>query len=227
MVKTKKCTKCRKTKDISAFGKHKSGKDGIRAQCRKCVSLSVNVWNVKNKERKKVINKNWRDNNKERRRETDRKWQKKNKKRRNAYFKIYNKNWQKKNRLQHNKTTRENNKKRYHTDPLFKMKRILRSRLRIALKSKKWRKNSKFTVYIGCTSEELKKHMECLWQPGMSWENHSLHGWHIDHIIPLASAKTEEEMIRLCHYTNLQPLWKEDHNKKTTTDWEKIKGKNG
>jgi hypothetical protein len=39
----------------------------------------------------------------------------------------------------------------------------------------------------------------------MNWSNRNL--WHIDHIIPLASAKTEEEMIKLCHYTNLQPLW--------------------
>ena len=48
----------------------------------------------------------------------------------------------------------------------------------------------------------------------MSWETHSLYGWHIDHIIPLSSAKTEEEIYQLCHYTNLQPLWAEDNLKK-------------
>ena len=37
---------------------------------------------------------------------------------------------------------------------------------------------------------------------------------HIDHIIPLSSAKTEEEVYRLCHYTNLQPLWAEENLKK-------------
>jgi hypothetical protein len=41
----------------------------------------------------------------------------------------------------------------------------------------------------------------------MSWENHGMYGWHIDHIIPLASAKDEDEIYKLCHYTNLQPLW--------------------
>jgi hypothetical protein len=45
----------------------------------------------------------------------------------------------------------------------------------------------------------------------MSWENYGFYGWHIDHIIPLCSAKNEEELKRLCHYTNLQPLWSTDN----------------
>lgn len=48
----------------------------------------------------------------------------------------------------------------------------------------------------------------------MSWENHGLFGWHIDHKIPLSSAKDEEELKKLCHYTNLQPLWAIDNIKK-------------
>ena len=48
----------------------------------------------------------------------------------------------------------------------------------------------------------------------MSWENHGIHGWHIDHIIPLSSGKTEDEILELFHYTNLQPLWAVDNLKK-------------
>ena len=47
----------------------------------------------------------------------------------------------------------------------------------------------------------------------MSWENHGK--WHIDHIIPLSTANTEEDILNLCHYTNLQPLWAEDNIKKS------------
>ena len=46
----------------------------------------------------------------------------------------------------------------------------------------------------------------------MNWENKGLYngtfnfGWDIDHIIPLSSASCKEDIIRLNHYTNLQPL---------------------
>jgi hypothetical protein len=48
----------------------------------------------------------------------------------------------------------------------------------------------------------------------MTWDNYGVGGWEIDHIIPLASAKTEEEVYKLCHYTNLQPLWANENFKK-------------
>lgn len=47
----------------------------------------------------------------------------------------------------------------------------------------------------------------------MNWDNYGK--WHIDHIIPLASAKTEEEMCNLFHYKNLQPLWASDNFRKS------------
>jgi hypothetical protein len=54
----------------------------------------------------------------------------------------------------------------------------------------------------------------------MTFENHGAGDdcWQIDHIIPLLTAKTEEDVIRLSHYTNLQPLWTIDHKKKTASD---------
>jgi hypothetical protein len=46
----------------------------------------------------------------------------------------------------------------------------------------------------------------------MTWENHG--EWHLDHIKSLASSKTEQELYKRCHYTNLQPLWAIDNIKK-------------
>ena len=65
---------------------------------------------------------------------------------------------------------------------------------------------------MGCSYEFLKEHLEKQFVDGMSWENRS--EWHIDHIIPLSSAKNEDEIYKLCHYTNLQPLWAIDNIKK-------------
>jgi hypothetical protein len=45
----------------------------------------------------------------------------------------------------------------------------------------------------------------------MNWNNYGYYGWHIDHIKPLSSAKNEFELIKLFHYTNLQPLWWKDN----------------
>jgi hypothetical protein len=67
---------------------------------------------------------------------------------------------------------------------------------------------------VGCTQDELFKHIEAQFTDGMSWDR--LGDIEIDHIIPLASAKTEEELIALCHYTNLQPLWAEHNRLKGT-----------
>ena len=70
---------------------------------------------------------------------------------------------------------------------------------------------------IGLHPIDLKNYIENKFTEGMSWDNYGK--WHIDHIIPLNSAKTEEEIIKLCYYTNLQPLWASDNiRKKDKTD---------
>jgi hypothetical protein len=60
---------------------------------------------------------------------------------------------------------------------------------------------------LGCDLTIFKSHFESLFKEGMTWKNHGKWGWHIDHIVPLDTAKTVEDMGRLCHYKNLQPLW--------------------
>jgi hypothetical protein len=74
------------------------------------------------------------------------------------------------------------------------------------------KKNKTFEI-VGCTPEFLKEHLEKQFVDGMTWENRNK--WHIDHKLPLSSAKTEEELYKLCHYTNLQPLWAEENLKKS------------
>lgn len=134
-------------------------------------------------------------------------YQKKNPNR-NGYVQKYNKNFQKE------KGVYPNNYRRRH-DEMFRLAVDARNRMYQELTRNKWNRTTKFKDYIGCTLDELCKHLEGQFQPGMTWENHSLYGWHIDHIIPLSSAKTPEDLYKLFHYTNLQPLWAAENIKKS------------
>lgn len=135
-----------------------------------------------------------------------------NSERMNSNKKEYNKkNWEKVLSRQQNYI-----KKRRDEDEMFRLCFNLRSRLRSFLSIKNLRRRKDMERYdaIGCSPSELKLHIENLFVEGMSWENYGFRGWHIDHIIPLSSAKTYEEAIKLNHYTNLQPLWAIDNLKK-------------
>ena len=97
----------------------------------------------------------------------------------------------------------ENNK--YKTDINFKLKKLVRGRLTKILKGKKL-----FTTMelIGCTVDELKKHLESKFEPWMNWENQGRGGWDIDHIIAMSKfdLKCPVQQHACCHWSNLQPL---------------------
>jgi len=82
----------------------------------------------------------------------------------------------------------------------------------MSIRNKGYTKKSKTYEILGCTFEEFKLHIESQFTNKMSWDNRS--EWHLDHIIPISSAKTEEEVIKLNHYTNFQPLWAIDNLRK-------------
>lgn len=102
---------------------------------------------------------------------------------------------------------------RRNNDPSFALAATCRTRLYTFLKSRGIKKHKKTQEFVGCTWSELKAHIEARFLPGMTWEDRGL--WHLDHIVPLASAKTDEDLMRLCHYTNLQPLWAADNLRKS------------
>jgi phosphatidate phosphatase PAH1 len=114
------------------------------------------------------------------------------------------------------------NKNKRITDPLFKLTGNIRVLIKNTLKYKNHKKQSKTTDILGCSFKEFKFHLEKLWShPNnldengnvwMNWDNYGLYngnlnyGWDIDHVIPTSSANTEEELLKLNHYSNLQPL---------------------
>ena len=105
-------------------------------------------------------------------------------------------------------------KERRKSDPIYKLTGNIRTRLNQFYKAKNIRKTNPTFIMVGCEPEFLKKYLEKQFKPGMTWKNHTYYGWHIDHIIPLSSVKTLEEIYKLCHYTNLRPMWGIDNIKK-------------
>lgn len=111
-----------------------------------------------------------------------------------------------------NKRERERRK----TEPLYKFKRTIRTRMADAFRASSWNKNGSSEKLLGCSFSECMDHIESQFKEGMTWQNHG--EWHIDHIIPLDSAKTEDEVLELFKYTNLQPLWASENWSKGTKE---------
>jgi hypothetical protein len=121
-------------------------------------------------------------------------------------YNISNKKWRENKLKDYRKNKKEN-------DLLYAVTHRVRSRIRSFMKTNKITKKSKTFNIVGYPPKFLKEYLEKQFTEGMSWELMGKH-IHIDHIIPLSSAITEEEVYRLCHYTNLQPLWAKDNLKK-------------
>lgn len=94
--------------------------------------------------------------------------------------------------------------------PNVRIAKYLRNRLNRFIHDKH---GHTFDERLGCTADELKIHLESQFQEGMSWDNYGFTGWHIDHIMPISTfdLTKEDEMLRCCHYSNLQPLWAKDN----------------
>ena len=120
----------------------------------------------------------------------------------------YQKNYNKTNKDKRNTYLSE----RRQNDPLFRLITNVRNLIYNSFYYNGYSKNSKTEELLGCSFEELKDYLESKFEPWMNWDNRGLYsgefnyGWDIDHKIPLSSVNTEDEIIKLNHYTNLQPL---------------------
>jgi len=188
-----------------------------------------------NKEKERIINRKSKQRNKERVATYAKKYYEKNKEKSSTYAKerrsvdrekssTYAKKYYEKHLLQKKEYKKANKEKiaqnsrlKYKTDIQYKIRVVIRTRLKQTLKTYikygKYVKISSAIKELGCTVEELKLHLESRFQEGMTWDNHGLHGWHIDHIKPLASFDLTdiEQFKQACHYSNLQPLWATDN----------------
>lgn len=200
------CKNCNKEKCFSDFYKKKGGKNGISAVCRECDIARRISYYRNNKEAVLAQQKQYFEQNKDKIHIRHRK---------------YNTEYYEKNKKQVNAKRAEYEKKRKQTDINFFLRKKLRTRLKSAIRDDV--KTGSAIGDLGCSIDEFKVYLKSKFYNNMSWENKDQ--WHIDHIVPLASfdLTDPEQLKKACHYTNLQPLWKEDHLKKSIIDLEEIR----
>lgn len=198
------CSKCNIEKEFIDFTKDKSKKDGLKTNCIECCKILYNEYKEKNLDREKERFKSY---NKEKR-IIDKVKIKEYKK---QYF-IDNKDEiMAKRRVNYSINKDSINKKRSENIPK-RINNAIGSLIRYYLNKSGFYKKSRTYEILGCSPDDFKKYLESKFEYWMSWSNYGLYngelnyGWDIDHIVPISSAKTEEEILKLNHFSNLQPL---------------------
>jgi len=131
-----------------------------------------------------------------------------------ATFQKYKCNVEKRKKSKKYKDVRNASRKfRKKTDLLFNIKENIKSSIASLFKKSSKNKIKSTEAILGCSFIDFKSHIESQFLEGMSWQNRG--EWHIDHIIPISLAKTEEQLIYLNHHTNLRPMWAIQNIKKS------------
>lgn len=210
----KVCSRCLLNKSIEFFGKRKNSIDGHYGVCKECRNSDTKKWRkdkvysdehiLNEKERKKKYYtdnkenilkrcKDYRDDNKENAKEYKKNYYNNNREKLISYSSNYHLN-------------------RIKNDKIYKFQCNVKCLIKNSIKYKGYKKNTRTINILGCTIEEFKIYLESKFENWMNWDNYGIYngelnyGWDIDHIIPVSSAKSEEEVIKINHYTNLQPL---------------------
>ena len=213
----KKCTKCNQEKDISNFGNRKNNAKKIilNSICRECLKIKSQKFREKNitneYDKKRYLEK------KEEYKTYQKEYYKKNKEKilfnqKEKYSKDYQKEYYQDNKERILKMNNENKKLRLKNDILYRLTHNIKCNITRSFKRKSIKKTSITIKILGCSFEEFKIYIESKFEYWMNWENYGLYngelnyGWDIDHIIPISSAKTEEDVINLNNFNNFQPL---------------------
>lgn len=206
----KTCTKCKECKPVDGFNKKSKARGlGPTAVCKDCSKKAWSLAYSSDKEKFRKRNQANHAKNRDAQNARSLAWHHNNKEiaiaRGRARYLANKQSYIDSN----NRSITERRK----TNPLFAMMLRIRSSLGTSFRRLGYTKRSRTYEILGCEWSEFKTHIEKQFIEGMTWENRS--EWHIDHITPVATATTEEEVIALNHFTNLRPMWAKDNIKKS------------
>lgn len=188
------CFDCKQSLPISEFGNNKSNKNGLQRSCKTCKSERDKKYREDPRFRQRILNQKKEDFYKIKK--DPEKWgeylkkQKETRDYRSEYL-----------RMRNNPIRRSKDAIRKLIITSLKVRNITKSKIRMNTEE-----------IIGCDLISFKQHIESQFTEGMTWLNHGK--WHLDHIIPMDAAKTVDEVIKLNHWTNFQPLWSDDNYNK-------------
>lgn len=226
-VEYKYCKFCDQTKHRTEFTKNISQKDGLNYKCKKCTAIDRAKYYSENIEKMRDKCKKWRKNNIQKCKELSKKYQinnadKINRKKKEYYqknkdkIKLYQKKYREKHRdelLIKQKVWNKNRKNttyfkdKYNSNDIFKLKTNIRNLINQSISLNGYTKKSRSYEILGCDWDFFKNYIESQFEEGMTWGNHGVNGWHLDHVLSISFAMTEEEVEQLNYYINFQPLW--------------------
>ena len=195
-METKICKNCGIEKNIEEFRKSYNSlreKYYYRSECRECERKQNREYNRrKYNNGGKELDKKYHDEHRE-------------------FYREYNKKYYQK----HKKEINEKRRKRKWNDRIFYLTINVRKSILNSFNRKSYKKTNKTEKIAGLKNEQMTKYLLKTFKDRYGYEWDGKESVHIDHIIPLATAKTEEEVIKLCYYTNLQLLKAEDNWRKS------------
>lgn len=188
------CFECKQTLPVSNFGNNKSTKNGLQRSCKECKSKRDKKYREDPRFRERILNRKKED-----------------------YYTIKKDPERYEAMLKRQREIRDYPLEymSMRADPFRRSKDAIR---KLILQSLKVRDISKSKIrmkteeILSCDLNFFREYIESKFTGGMNWLNHG--EWHLDHIIPMYVAETVDELIKLNHWTNFQPLWPKDNYSK-------------
>ena len=221
----KVCNKCGIEKPINSFRKGricKSCENERQKQYNKEHKKEIQEYNkIKYAKNKKTINernKLYNKQNKEKIKEYKEKNKEKIQKYKQDYdvinkekIKLYQKQYYEKNKIQLMVKEKYYKRHKRKEDKIYALKEQIRNTIYTSFKRKNYQKKMKTEKILGCSIEYFIEYLLNTYKNNYGYEYDGIVKIHIDHKTPLATAKTEEEIMKLCKYHNLQLLKAEDN----------------
>ena len=229
-MKTKVCNRCGIEKDLNSFRysfDKRRGKYYYRSTCRMCENNYKKEYRETHKEQISIYMKKYRKEHKDEIKQSWKKYYKNNNNEIKKQHRIYTKEHKdechfrsKKWKVNHKEETREYERKRFNTDSIYRAKVRIRNCIRNSFVRKGLVKSKKTEQIVGIHLDDLYYYLLDTFEKNYGYKWDEKEEVHIDHKTPLSTANTEEDVIQLCHYTNLQLLKGEDNLEKSDRlDW--------